>query len=382
MGHAARLAPIIQGLVVIGYSLNIIARAPRRLYEALDGSIRDSAALSYYRAPTLPPRAVARGAGRPVRATMADILVEDGFAEPVDLAAYLGEWRRLLGSLAPTLVISDFSPFANLVAADMAPLLVVGSGYGIPPAGNVSFLDRPLSHQSVVNHDRLLAMLATAARGSGATVPSGLGEMFRGAANFPLSFPILDPYDGRRPEQALTPHTVPLRSVAPSEPTEVFVYLPGSHAALPVVIQALTAENCPARVYAPGAASDVIPHTASLRRLQRPADMTALLPHVHTIVHSGGLGLAHVGLVAGARQVLLPTCVEQSLTANTLVRQGVGVSVGKDVAFHADAVRQALGRCLHDSGLAERAADIATACPTDGASSLDVILASAATLLA
>lgn len=381
MGHAARLAPIIQGLVAIGYSLNIIARAPWRLYEALDGSIRDSAALSYYRAPSLPPRAAARGAGRPVRATMADILVEDGFAEPVGLAAYLGEWRRLLGSLAPTLVISDFSPFANLVAADMAPLLVVGSGYAIPPTGNISFLDRPLPRQSIVNYDHLLAVLTTAARGVGAAAPTGIGEMFRGEVNIPLTFPIFDPYGGRRPEQVLPPYTLPQRPDALSQPTEVFVYLPGSHAALPVVIQALTAENCPARVYAPGAASDVIPHTASLRRLQRPADMAALLPHVHTIVHSGGLGLAHVGLVAGARQVLLPTCIEQHLTANAIVRQGVGVSVSKGAASGTAAVRQALDRCRHDRVLAERAVHLAATCPMDGASSLDAILAAAARLL-
>lgn len=175
MGHAARLAPIIQALVAAGHCLNVVARAPRRIYEALDGGMRDSAAVTYYRAPALPPRATVRGGVRPVRATVADILVEDGFAEPVGLSAYLGEWRHLLGSLSSALVISDFSPFANLVAADMAPLLVVGNGYAIPPAGNVSFLDLPLSRQSLVNHDHLLAVLAVAARGVGAAAPAGAG---------------------------------------------------------------------------------------------------------------------------------------------------------------------------------------------------------------
>lgn len=381
MGHAARLAPIIQALVAAGHHLNVVARAPRRLYESLDDSTRDSAALTYFRAPALPPRATVRGGARPVCATMADILIEDGFAEPVGLTSYLGEWRRLLGSLTPVLVISDFSPFANLVAADMAPLLVVGNGYAIPPAGNISFLDRPLSRQSIVNYDRLLAVLTTAARGVGAPAPAGIGEMFRGGVNFPLTFPILDPYGGRRPEQVLTPHTLPQRPDILSEPTEVFVYLPGSHAALPAVIQALTAESWPARVYAPGAAPDAVPDTPSLRRLPQPAQMAALLPRVHTIVHSGGLGLAHAGLVAGARQVLLPTCIEQHLTANALVRQGVGVSIGKDAASYTAAVVQALDHCRHAPVLAERVAHLAATCPTDGASSLDAILAAVARLL-
>lgn len=385
MGHVARLVPLIRRMVAAGNAVSVIAKTPRRLYDALDESLRDGTALSYYRTPTLPPRAVAGDKAPPVCSTIADVLIADGFADTAQLPTYLGEWRRLLASLAPTLVISDFSPFANMVASDMAPVLVLGSGYAIPPTGVATFLGGSMAPHATVEHHRLLTAVSTAARKVGVTAPESIGHAFRGTANFPLTFPVLDPYRGRRPEQALTPYTLPDLAKAEhhgaSAPVKAFIYLPASHAGLHAVAEALAAENCPAIAYAPGARTEDLPAGTTIRLLDRPADMAAILPQVRAVVHSGGLGLAHAGLIAGKPQLILPTCVEQQLTANSLVQQGVATTVRRAAHTDASAIRQALRECLHDPGRVQRATQLAASFPTDGGSSLDQILNTAATLL-
>lgn len=385
MGHVARLAPVIRGLVADGNVLSVVMRTPRRLYDALDESVRDGTSLTYYRAPALPPRPGAGNGARSICSTIADVLIADGFADHANLTVYLGEWRRLIKSLSPDLVVSDFAPFANLVAGGMAPLLVVGSGYAIPPVGAAPFLGDTTSSRATAEHDRLLMAVSTAAHKVGVTAPESIGHAFRGSTNYPLTFPILDPYSGRRPEQVLTPYTLPdlarAENHGASTPTEVFVYLPASHGGLRAVVDALVAEGCPAIVYAPGAGMTDLPTAPTIRLLDRPADMAAVLPQVRAVIHSGGLGLAHAGLVAGRPQLVLPTCVEQQLTANALVGQGIATAVRRSELAAATAIRQALQHCLHDSALAHRATQLAESCVTDGRASFDQILSSAAALL-
>lgn len=384
LGHAARLAPIIRALVAAECSVSVVARAPQSVYDALGEAIRDSSRLTYYRAPPLPPRGVPRSGCRPPLSTIAEVLVADGFADIPALSAYLGGWRRLLGPLSPSLIISDFAPFANLVASGMAPVLTVGNGYTIPPPGNVCFVGDTPTQLAAAEHHRLLDAISTATRKVGATAPTSIGEAFRGVANFPLAFPCLDPYIGRRPEKALTPYALPhltkTERSAGAQPTEVFVYLPKMHRSLAPVIRALSSRKLPATIYARGTTSKVQMDSANIRWLDAPADLATLLPRVNTIVHSGNLGMAHAGLIAGTRQILLPSTVETRLTANSLVRQGAAIALASGVATDTSALCDALDRCQHDPMMVERSAYLATHGPKDGKASLDMILTTVAAL--
>lgn len=380
LGHVARLVPLIHALREAGHDISVIARNPRRVYETLDENVRDCSKLTFYRTPTLPPRKQRTSNARPICMTFADVLVEDGFGSHESLLRYLTDWHGLLAHVAPDLVVSDFAPGANIVVRGAIPLVVVGNGYTVPPPGLVPLLDHPLPQNAERNHDHLRSAFTEAARKIGTAGVESVGHLMRGDANFPLTSPLFDPYHGRRPEKVLTPYTLP--EVGNPPPFErraaasVFLYLPASHPHLSIVLGALAAEKCDTLAFIPGfdPAQVRLSPDNNIHILDRPASLADILPRMRLLVHSGGLGLAHAGLVAGNVQIVLPTCLEQELTAMSLARHGAATTCRSAEPMGMEGMSQTVRRSLLSEARANRARSLATTSPAEGRESLELVL--------
>ena len=83
-----------------------------------------------------------------------------------------------------------------------------------------------------------------------------------------------------------------------------------------------------------------------------------LLPHVHALVHAGGVGTAALAFASGTPQLVTPMYHDQFDNADRVERLGAGVSL----CFHqvnAQRLRERLQRCLQDKTIRQNASAMA-----------------------
>jgi UDP:flavonoid glycosyltransferase YjiC (YdhE family) len=375
LGHVARLTPIIAALHRAGHRVSVVARHPRRMADAFPDLARDR--LELVPAPVLrvPPIEAA-----PVE-TMADALAEIGYARSAAVLAVAEAWTRLFERLRPDVIVSDFSPIGNLAGRRFAPIVVVGSGYAIPPRGPcVPLRGAALGEASRARERQVIDAFDRAASAIGAPPAASVGDALRGSTDFVLTFAPLDPYGGHRAEPVLTPYTLPKLARRPDfrqrPERSVFLYLPALHPQLDAVMAAVRAEGLVGWTFlGNGGGAPVSPQRLQpLQVLEKPADLADLLPAVQLLIHTGGLGMAHAGMLAGNAQLLFPTNLEQELTAVTLAKHGVAAVFRSSAPLGAAPVREAIQSSLGTPAVAERLGRMAEACPRDGERSLALVL--------
>jgi UDP:flavonoid glycosyltransferase YjiC (YdhE family) len=378
LGHIDRLAPVIAALLKAEHAVTLVARDPARASRRL-GAIARHPQFRLVPGPVhLDAGALAGRTAAPTE-SVADVLTAQGLDDASALSSLITAWSGLLASLAPDLVISDFSPFGNLVARRLAPVIVVGSGFSVPPPGRCRpLMGEELSERALRKEERFVVTVNEVARSFGLAPLQHVTDLFRGNFEFVLTFPILDPYRRWRKSPVLTPYTMPRPTqrvpFRDRPPRSAFIYLPRSHRQLEAVLETVRGESLDADAYL----SDVgrLPTTTSLhlvRRHETPVDLSILL-RVQFVIHTGGLGLAHAGLAAGAAQILLPLNLEQELTALTLAELGLAAVYRSPTSLGTEALRQAVRDCLGTPSAWQRIDGAAAACPDNGADSLAVIL--------
>ena len=288
---------------------------------------------------------------------MADTLNVYGYGELERLLAASLRWMSILARFSPDLIVADAAPTLRLVSQPRIPTVVLGSGYGIPPARQPMGPIRPWANElppSSRSHEGqvLAAMNQVREHLSGPPVDF-VADLFQGERTFVCTLPEFDPYARARLEPQTWPFNVPrMPQDLPGErEIAVFCYLPNAHPSLNQILGAVRSLDLRSELYISGADPHAISRQSSTKtRIHtKPADLSAVLPQTRLLVHPGGLGTTFSGLVAGVPQLLVPLALEQQVTAHGLGRFGCS----RRLEHRADAavIKSGLEQMLADQNL-------------------------------
>jgi UDP:flavonoid glycosyltransferase YjiC (YdhE family) len=250
-------------------------------------------------------------------ASFADILACHGYTDPDDLAAVVQAWQRLLDLVRPDLIVCDHSPTVCLTAWRRVPVIRLGTGFSVPPAGEPFFPVFDPSTTPLVPQERVLEVVRQVQRRRGGPVPDTLCEVWREAVPFIRTFAELDPYRAAHPREAFGP-LEPLPPARPLPPVpRYFAYLAADFPGVQGVLDALAGAGLAGSVYLRGAGPAV---REQLRRPgltvhDRPVPVAEALAGASLLVHHGGIGTTEQALAVGRPQLVLPRHPEQVLTA-------------------------------------------------------------------
>jgi len=330
LGHLVQIRMLAREFLERGFEVLVAVASPRNGAQIF-WSERNRRNFTLLRTPSMGLGLQTSIAAEPP-VTFADLLYLRGFGDRHLLAATTAIWRNLLREIKPDLVVSDFSPLLNLAARGLVPLIVVGNGYMIPPN------DRPLPPigpwiseiplYSQRHEDEILDAVRSLPRPADTSPIARLGELFHGSETFLCTFPEFDPYQQFSRRYYYTPFNIPEFSNPPilaERPSEaVFVYLPGDHPSLPVLLEIFSMLERRCTLYAPGIDSQLKASYARFGHqvLESPADLSDVLMRVGLTVHHAGLAMVHAALFAGVPQLLLPLALEHVVTARGMRQFG------------------------------------------------------------
>ena len=269
--------------------------------------------------------------------TFADVMQLFGYHQVQDLATAAQSWIRILEETAPRVVISDFAPTLRLAAAATIPMIVLGSGYTVPPAHNLLPSMRPwdlsIPPESCVHEFVLLAAVNEVCAKLRRPRMDYFSDLFQGESTFVCTLPEFDPYGNVRSDVVAWPFNVPdmpeARDFCERRGPVVFCYLQAGHPALDALLDALGTLGCSCAIYIGGArARDVAEKCATnIHIYSTPPDLGSILPETSVLIHHAGLGTAYAGLMAGVPQLVFPVGLEQLITARGLAQFKVTVPV-------------------------------------------------------
>lgn len=387
LGHLNRLLPIARGLAARGHAVTLAVPDPDKLTNAGAQVCRAADGIAVARGHVWPAPRDPEARKAPTH-TLADTLALFGYADAARLAAMAGKWRALLDAERPDLLVVDFAPTLALAARGRWPLVAVGSGFTIPPPGQMLPPLRPWVTRSPdasrATEVAILDAVNRARRDIQEPPVDFLADLFSGDRSFVATLPAFDPYAAYRSEPQVPPYNVPPIADPPAlqvrPKRSALVYLPAEHPLLDAMLAALSQSGVQAEVYVSGNDPARRPQavSASVRIHASPLDLQAVLPQVQVAVHHAGLGIAHAALLAGTPQIALPTNLERLVTARGLAGYGSALVVEPRTPMGAvrlaDLLRQAFceptlrqaasaaAASVADGGRADTLQDIVDAC--------------------
>ena len=354
-GHIARLVAVAEAMgpchLVFAVPNPALAAGPVRHFCGAEAPI--------VLAPQFKP-SVARVVRTEPDRTLADVFHALGYADPDALLAAATGWQDLVAQVRPDLIVSDFAPTLRLAIWDTVPIVVVTGSFSTPPPGKrlpvVLPNGGPLTATSIRHEDELLAVCqAVRAKLNGPRLHM-FGELFGGERVFAATVPVMDPYHAARTVPSVSPFPTPTfdeaRAFGSRTGPHVFCYLWRSHPAIDVVVTALNGLARPSQIHIRGLDPRHVARQCAPQVSVRTnaADFGKLLPQTRLFIHYAGAGASYAGLLAGVAQVVLPTNLEQEITAGGLT--GTGAALSLAVAPHADraAFRRIIEAQLDDPG--------------------------------
>ena len=352
-GHISGLAPIASELLGRGHeviaALSDIQESPRFL----------SPDVQLLQAPRFVlPRASKAGQPRPQPPrTYCDVLNASGYEDPDQLATMVRSWRALLRLIGPDLVVYESAPTALLASRGLTFRKVgFGSGYSVPPRVSPlpAFLPQlglPFAEAEKRERQLVQAINEALARSQIPAIRS-MSEVFELDATLIKSVPELDQYGERSDVDYVGPsYTLDTGGEVDfpaGDAPRVFLYLRPPHAgAIDAVINELV--RAPLRVIAvlPTASNEQIarlrlPH---VKASTRPAKLDKLTRSAELAVCHSAVGTGAAFLFAGVPLVLLPTTLEQEMSAWRVAQSGAGVILPANQPVSiASAIERALAR--------------------------------------
>ncbi len=345
-GHAMSCAALARALHARGHSIALVFREVQQL-----AYLPETRAYDVFQA----PRAAAEGRAA-VPASLADILLGCGYADPAELTRLLGEWRALLGSWKPDLVLADFAPTAMLAARSLGlTIATFGNGFFVPPrrAPLPPFrVDEPVDERRLAAADvAALASVNTALASFAAPPLAILADQFQAAEHFLCTFPELDHYGGREASGYWGPRIRFDRGKEIAWPKRagkrIFVYVKRALPLLDALIGWLAALPHRVVAFVPGLEPERRQRLEGPGRIvaDRPVRLDGLLRECDLIVCHGG-ETATGALLYGVPQLLFPFHYEQYLTARRLEQVGGAAWLG--VAAPPAAIGAAIEALLAD----------------------------------
>jgi UDP:flavonoid glycosyltransferase YjiC (YdhE family) len=299
------------------------------------------------------------GSQRPTHAsaTLNDTLSAAGLADGAAVQRLLAAWDEIFGTSRPDLVVADFSPLAALAARDRIPLILIGNGYTLPPHEMQRFPKLHRHSPPVWNEAQTLEAVNAAIQSLGQTPLTRLPQLFEGDANLVQTFPLLDPYDTQRRDNAGAPLLEYEPAPANADAGTIFVYLSGGYTPHPSVFEALKPLASHVRIHAPEMplTQQQFLRDAGARIDPEPPPLAGVLPSSRLVIHSGGSGVAAEALACGVPQIVLSAQIEQDLNGEALERAGVAKLV-RTYLPGAKVEPELIRSATEDRALAEHAA--------------------------
>jgi UDP:flavonoid glycosyltransferase YjiC (YdhE family) len=360
-GHVHRLMPVVRALEARGHRVTFFLR-----------NIRENAGLlsKEHRAILPVPDLVARIPGAPSPAPMGtylDIMCFSGFYRRQTLHAGMLAWRTLLEQAKPDLVVADHSPILLLACFKKIPVVQVADGFTMPPVQDDQFPIFRESRKPLVDPAHALRVIRDVQKAHGRALPETVTEPFRTAGRLLCTLPELDPYAALRQDPVIGPVEglqAPQPLPGPEGPGKgkphFFAYVSLEHKKTRAFLRGLRASRMSGEIFARDMTDDIA------KALQRPGltvhrtpqPMTEIIARSDIILHHGGNGTCCAALSGGRVQMLLPTHMEARLSADALVRQGVGrLLLNKEL--DKDALPALLDEVAADRTMAQRALDLA-----------------------
>jgi len=358
LGHYRRLAPVAEALAAEGHQVTFFLRNP---YDCRAELTRNP--LPFIQSPDLvAPNPAERGPKK--MGSYSDIMVYCGFGKLETLFPATLAWRTIFDKLRPDLIVCDHSPVICFAAYGRIPVIQVGDGFTIPPAGDDDFPGFPSKKQATVPAAEILAVMnEVQSRLGGPRIPS-ITAPLRTAGRLVCTLKGLDPYKDQRSDPVIGPteglqKPVPLPQTASGDKLRLFAYLGIEHRITAKLLGALKASDLPAEAYVRG----MTPETAKkfarpgLTFYKAPQPIGPVLARASLAIHHGGSGMCLACCSIGRPQIALPIHEETLLNTQALGRIGVGRMLsGKDLE---DSGSAKLAEASADPRLRERAGIIA-----------------------
>ena len=331
-GHLARHIPIALRLREDGHQ-PVFAVADTRIAETL---------LTPHGFRFLQAPAVHNKPQAPVpTANYGELLLAEGFGDPVALAGRVRAWLALFEIVQPDALLLDHAPTA-LLAARLAGLsrTVFGTGFEIPPERTPYPCFRTweaIPAERLANSDRrALANINAVRRIHGQPEQGTLPELFQGAAKALVTLPELDHYGERPGERYLGPIYAAPGGAKVGWPLgdgkRILAYLRADIPGFQAMVNALVAQAGPAILVVPNVPAAWIAHHANAR-LTIHADLVEIEPLLKDCdlgVSYGGNGTLSQFLLAGIPQVVMPKNAEQYLGGKRIQDAGAGLLIGRE----------------------------------------------------
>jgi UDP:flavonoid glycosyltransferase YjiC (YdhE family) len=353
-GHLLPLRSIAEGFLQQGCEVILLCRDARKAQDAfagIDVAVEPSPAWSM-------PRYTG------FSLNYAQNLWRNGYRDTEKFGAHFTWWLTRFRALKPAFVFTDYAPTALLAAHSLGtPRGAMGTGFTLPPMTT----PMPCLHPWIQSPDE--ALLETEDRVLGTIkhhVPSvrSVAGIFEGAARFLLVFPEMDHFEIRASEKYLGPVFGPSRyhESARLHDSEhrVFVYLSAANRCLSDLMNHLR------RLGLPG-----IGHIRDFPECERKSLQSPTLRLSKTLVNldraaaecdiavtQGGLHTSARMLLSGARLLICPEQLEQTLLAYRLKQRGLCEFVSFFKEAHT--VKERLEIVLSSSELGNRAATFAS----------------------
>ncbi len=329
-GHAMRLKALAATLLARGHHVSLSLRDLGCTHAVL-ADLR----VPRWQAPVWLHRA---GGMPPNQASLAEILLPQGYLDVAGLAGLVHGWRAMLTAVRVDLVLADAAPTALLAARSLGiPALAIGTGLACPPP------DVPLpclrdwedvAPQRLARAEAHLLNVANAVLEQHGALPAPCAAaLLRGDAALLATWPELDHYGRAGPPASwLGPLYQPVAGGAPLEwpagtGPRVLASLKHEHPAAGAVLRALVEQGCRVLCWLPDGPAGREPplHDPAIAYTAHPVALDEALQGAALCVCHGGATMAQA-LLAGVPVLALPTGLEQFLLARRIEGWGGGVN--------------------------------------------------------
>jgi UDP:flavonoid glycosyltransferase YjiC (YdhE family) len=352
-GHITSFLPFYRELVKAGMVVDFIVRDLGFAHKLLGEQ-----GIRYFQAPL--PRDESNEAIFTYSYT--DLLAQIGYLDANRLTGYVSAWRDLFVLLNADMVIADHSPTALLAARSLGlPTAIFGSGFLNPPVTNPFPIFHVWSgvpdevarkHEAGVLHNINLVL-----QGFGQKPLVFVSEILDVDENFLCTIPELDHYEVREGQDYWGPYFIDDIGIEPDWPgasgPKIFAYVTTKVKSLELFLQDLQVVQGSKLVHIPRASQELKTRfeRADLRITAEPVRMKSVLAVADLVVHQAGIGTVSACAMAGVKQLLLPTQLEQRMLTKRLV--GLKLAYGIDPEQPNPAYKNALVQVLASQQLAE-----------------------------
>jgi len=262
-----------------------------------------------------------------------EILVNFGFHSTESLAKLVQAWRLRIAK--SDLLVSNVAPAALLAAQTLElPALEISQGYHVPPPGLPSppFRDwEPAPRTRLIESDRIvLQAINEILRQYGGTPINSLGDLFVGRTLL-QTYPELEMYPERGQSEYFG--VVPAKGRPmlewPQGRPRILAYLYPYYEYLETLVEAISQLAGAAIVVCLGPIDDLrrTHESKSLVFTDRLLDFPQMASQADVVICHGSHQATAEALLASKPMLLLPTQVEQFLTARRVVKQGAALGI-------------------------------------------------------